>query len=246
MIMGMVWHEKTLWFSSLLTNTVKQRNMLLVSLSISCSLWQCCQFLWFGCYKDNNNKKTFLGVGGQGPTSPEVCDENGMSVMGTEVGITSFPWSRWLCSRDWQGSRLGHGSGVGSHPCSVAASTFWPAYFPVWVTFALSPLFILNTSVPSLLLCSLLLRPSLNLPLVSHLKTFIFFQCFTGFCLKCLVALSVKGLNKSKEYVSYTLPSPRRYLIYVKWRRRLMHFLRGSALSVQLFLEVSCSHKLCV
>lgn len=44
--------------------------------------------------KITTTKNAFLGVGEQGPTSPEVCDENVMSVMGTEVGITSFHWRR--------------------------------------------------------------------------------------------------------------------------------------------------------
>lgn len=141
------------------------------------------EFLWFGCYKDNNKKIIVLGVAGQGPTSPEVCDGNEM-------------WRWWVTSLR-RGRRLSRGVSLARatllahilHQQEEQAALA-PAYFPVWVTFALSPFSFPNTSVSSVLFCraSCPLPPPLTYFLSwGHLKTFLLsefyeflFEVFAG------------------------------------------------------------------
>lgn len=119
MPVGMVWQEKTLWFSSLLTNTDEQRNILLVSLSISCSLWQCCQS-FFGLAVTKITK-TQLSVELQDRVL--LLLKSGMGRRCGDGGQHHSPGAGDSAQGTGKGSQLGQGHGVGSHPCLAGASS---------------------------------------------------------------------------------------------------------------------------
>lgn len=108
----MVWWEKTLWFSSLLTNRWAENYVTGPSQCLLQCLLQSVtvlpKFLQTGCYKDSK-KIIVLGVAEQGLTS-EVCNGEGGNIILLEQGTD-------------QRGQLGQGNGVGSHSCLAGASS---------------------------------------------------------------------------------------------------------------------------
>lgn len=124
-------------------------------------------------------------------------EEVGRAVLGNIIALKQVTAQ----GTGW-GSKLHQGNGTGSYPCSEEASSSCSQYFPVWVTFALSPLSLLTTNV--LLFCnaSCSLPAPFNLfPVLQLPQKFSSFSASSSSS-KYLLALSVKGLSKSNVCVS--------------------------------------------
>lgn len=155
--------------------------MLLVSLNISCSLRQSCRSFFGLAVTEITTKKIIVpGVAGQGPTSPEVCGGKEVQRWGGNI----IPLEQVTD----QGSQLGQGNAVGSHPSSAGASSSCTSIFsslgrlctclPFPSQTPVSPVSSPAGQAPSACNLFIVLRPPQNFSSFSVLE--FFFEVFAG------------------------------------------------------------------